>query len=424
MSLLNKYKKQIALAIIASSGLALPADLLASDQRPLSLSSIMADLHLLDSKSSIAPTPLDVILTKSIGLLELETSDVGGLDLAPGTYFIDADNSDLLKLKNLLNIDGDFSSAGALEEIQDFAGAIDALNERLYPGVTPLPDFSAGGSITLPTGSAVQKADTVSSDYLTKIQELQKLIHAVDAHLDLSSSVPDLNFENILYGENHHNTTPDTPTALEGALKTVYIPKNLASNYPVADLIWPASGKPDNIKLRVQYVNSSYNVVTLVNEITSDGSAEVEYAPTNKSFGSIDLITDHDLGYFNEAGGLHQVVLEYTLLDEHTGKTNILNLLVRYINPDTATRSMSRAITGDFNILSADPAVPIYVSSENGADLDSNQHWVAPEVFNSLHEALNEAVQTVMNVYKDTKIDTTNDGFKDAFERSITVTLG
>ncbi len=416
MSLLNKCQKQIALAIIASSGLALPADLLASDQRPISISSIMADLNLLDSKSSIAPTPLDAILEKSIGLLALATSDVGGLDVAPGTYFIDANNADLIKLKNLLNIDGDFASAGALEEIQDFAGAINILNERLYPGVTPLPDFSSG-SVTPPTGSAVQKADTVSADYLAKIQELQKLIHAVDAHLDLSSSVPDLNFENILYGENNHNTIPDTPTPLEGALKTVYIPKNLASNYPVADLIWPASGKPDNIKLRVEYVKSS-NSITLVNEITSDGSTAVEYAPNNKSLGSINLIADHALGYFTEAGGLHQVVLEYTLLDEYTGKTNILNLIVRYINPETATRSMSRAITGAFDILTANPAVPIYVSSANGGDLDSNQHWVTPEVFNAVNESLNEAVKIVMNVYKDTQLDAAAAGgdFQTKFE--------
>ncbi|ONI48114.1 hypothetical protein AN643_03245 [Candidatus Epulonipiscioides saccharophilum] len=425
MSLLNKCQKQIALAIIASSGLAIPAELIAAQdvaqEIPNSISAIMADLNLITGSEKTVTEVLDKILKKSIAILELDTSSIGGLDLEPNTLFIEANNPNLIKLKNLLEIDGNFASGGASNVIATFATTLEALNDTLYS-----PDLDADGKITT-ASDAVKNSSAIGQDYLTQIQKLQKLIHIVDAHLDLSS-LPDLNYENILYGENKHHIYGGLN--LDGALKFVYVPENLATNYPVADLIWPASGKPDHIKLAVR--NSSDLIGDpFVDENDLFGLSSFPYElESDNSLGSINLTNYPLLSTFDGSKNLYQAIVEYIILDEQTGKRNQLNLALRYIasvEPISLTQSMSRAITsdvtieGDLSILDATTAVPIYVSSANGADLFSNQHWVAPQIFDALNDSLNEAVEIIMNVYKDTKIST--EDFEDKFKASVEVTF-
>ncbi|OON94801.1 MAG: hypothetical protein ATN31_02465 [Candidatus Epulonipiscioides saccharophilum] len=381
----KKYQKHMALALISATTI-LPLEAQAFDI------STSGSISRVASSSLGQEYKLNEILQQSLDLLNIPTSTIKGLDIDPTIKYIEADNRHLVDLKNTLEVDGQFSSGGALTEIKTFAAKLSALNTEL----AKLENQQFG------QGEA----------YLNQINDLKKLIHIVDAHMDLSSEPPIINYENILYGENSGQVYEGI--SYDGVLKVINVPSNLASAYPIKDLIWPSSGKPNNIQIAVKTISGPPNVFVNEGSLFPTDSA-VAYDPNSKkNLGTIDM-DDYYIGADDFGNELCQVTVEYIIKDTNTGKSNKMNLILKSTK-SLASRAMPRSSTpARLDQSTTTSAVPILVSESSGKDISPSQFWVSSSIFNNLKNAIDLSTDLIMNIFKET--NTTLD-FATSFELS------
>ncbi|OON95025.1 MAG: hypothetical protein ATN31_02090 [Candidatus Epulonipiscioides saccharophilum] len=398
MSLITKYNKQIAMALLAA-GITSATPLTATAQPTMSriLQESIAALSLAPMSRSSQQNvtglslesiyQLDAILEQSLKYYDMPTSSMSGMDLQPNTQYLPANSSALAQLKDLLDTEQDFNGIGALDQIQQFVSKLSSLNSTLAS------ELKDNGS---------NFADT----YVEKINELKKLIHVVDQHLDLAADVPAINFDNVIYGENSGHFYQGVE--LKGALKVVEVSNSyLAKRYPIPNLIWPKDGKPEHIKIAV---TDLFNNV-FVNELGMLHGDDIPYK------------SGSTLGYLNLVDQSPEVLVTYTLRDSFTGKENYFNLLVRYID---TTQNFSRAISlqgiqSPGHLLESPKAIPINIS-DDGREIPKDKYWVTPQIYSSLKQSMDDALKLVMNVYKDLDFGTLGvDSMEEKFESELYV---
>ncbi len=386
---MNKYKKTIALALIASSATSL---LPAHSIHALDIDTLKAFLATIDDLDP--KYQIDKLLDQADSIItDYIYSEVGGLDLDNGTEFIDSSDPNFIKLKELLETDSNFDNIGGLAQVEKFVAELKALMETMGT-------FDAAGEFTLKS-DMLQTSDVQT--YIDNLIELKKYIYVAHTHMNLSVDEPVINFDGTEYAfaESEYGGMK-----LLGGYKAIQVSDpHLVANYPVPDLTWP-NGKPDNIKLGIF---DAYTYTPFVNEIISTDSTGTnsyvldEYTisddlpyEANKTFGSVDA---------SYSGG--QII--YKIIDINTGKSNYFNLILENhsarsgINPKSISKNLSRTSNprpGDLSdIENTTVAVEIKIS-ETGVELKNDVYWVTPEIQQNLQLAINKAVDILKNAYQ------------------------
>ncbi|WP_305767941.1 hypothetical protein [Candidatus Epulonipiscium viviparus] len=88
------------------------------------------------------------------------------------------------------------------------------------------------------------------------------------------------------------------------------------------------------------------------------------------------------------------------------------------VNADTASEKPFDFGDNTKTVKDSDPTTAVSIAiSKDGSDVSENNYWVTQETYNALKSALDDAVETLMNVYKDTTIlSTPTTGFDAAVE--------
>ncbi len=216
---MKKYQKHIALTLIASSSFALaPSNPTMADFDIDSLAAILASL---DSKYQ-----LDTLLIAAHTLIGLPASEIKGIDILPPAQFIDASDPNYIKLKTLLEDNGNFGNLGGLDEIEAFVKEL----QKLHDSVDALPKNTPGKA----------------QDYFDELLKLVTLIHVANTHLNLGAPAPRINFQGAEFGEYTGPSYNPDDLFLKGAYKLVqFMDSSSAANYPIPDLTWPNGKKPD-----------------------------------------------------------------------------------------------------------------------------------------------------------------------------------
>ncbi len=385
MSLLKKYRRQMTFSILAATIFYMAPEYFSTEVQadttnPPTVGSLPAADHAalgyLDQLPADTVADLDLnddqkismihlstfnaytaTLDKAMRFAELNTSQIEGINFADSEKFVIDDNKkSLQKIIDYLAEDKTTSTTGFLAQLAS-----------MHTKLTPL--------ITAVEGLAVM--DGQGTDYVTAIGELKELVHYVDAHLDYSAAVPEIKFDDIMYGEGeNHPTYGSGITVLKINAST-----SKPQSFPIPDIQWPDTGKPDYIDVK----------------LSDTAGVDLEYNPKNMP--TVNLTTSPD-------PNLPEAVVIYTLTDTLTGKQNKLALEIDYTSTKASMLSMARtgptvpqAFTNDTDGATITP-VAINVS-EDGDDILESAYWVTPTVYDELTDALNDAVDALNNVYKD-----------------------
>ncbi|WP_305767949.1 hypothetical protein [Candidatus Epulonipiscium viviparus] len=175
MSLMKKYRKQMAFTLLASGAIAVtPLNVAAETIGELMTTAgdAAGDSFGYVAKADLEDVPvIDAEFGKSLRLTALHTSLTEGLEFIDTHFYIPENDEAFVALENMLLTDkiAQDSSHGLIEHLEEIAKIITDVNKDVAK-----IDLEAG------TGDA----------YKTAIDELKQEIHYVDAHMDYSEFAP------------------------------------------------------------------------------------------------------------------------------------------------------------------------------------------------------------------------------------------